>query len=85
MKPLCDTKNTNAPITSTDGESEGDITSLENMMNTTDILYKNLLSSGYSLLDIDNMDLFYYLHVMSEDEKPVENKKEVVYIDQIFF
>lgn len=44
----------------------------------TDGLYLNLLKQGWTLNEIDTMDIVYYLHLLTK-----EQRKEKTYIDRI--
>lgn len=49
---------------------------LKKLIKTIEDLYKNLLKDGYKLNEIEDMDIFYFLYLMGEDETkltPIES------------
>lgn len=66
-------KNINSPKTVATGESDGDKTTLQGLIEVIEGLYKSLLKSGYKLNEIEEMDIFYFLYLLGEEDR--ENQK----------
>lgn len=49
-------------------------------MKSCENIYCKLIHKGYGLNEIDEMDLFYYLYLVSLE---VKKDKKVVYINQV--
>lgn len=72
-------KNIRSPKAAEAGESDGGKTTLQGLIDTIEDLYKSLLSNGYKLNEIEEMDIFYLLYLTGEEENkepkltPIEN------------
>lgn len=46
-------------------------------------IYSSLLEQGWTMSDIDGMDIFYYFEVLAYRNKKGNKKDEDVFIDQV--
>ncbi len=65
-------KNIDAPKTVVAGESDGDKTTLQGLIGIIEDVYRSLLKNGYKLNEIEEMDLFYFLYLLDEENKEPE-------------
>ena len=61
------------------GESDGVKTTLQGLIDIVEDVYRDLLKGGYKLNEIEEMDLFYFLHLLDEESK----EPELIPIDKI--
>lgn len=54
------------------GESDGAKTTLQGLIDTVEDVYRSLLKNGYKLNEIEEMDLFYFLYLLDEENKEPE-------------
>lgn len=71
-------KNIDTPKAELTGESDGAKTTLQGLIDTVENVYRSLLKNGYKLNEIEEMDLFYFLYLLDEEDKepeltPIEN------------
>lgn len=65
-------KNIDAPKTELNGESDGAKATLQGLIDTVEDIYRSLLKNGYKLNEIEEMDLFYFLYLLDEENKEPE-------------
>lgn len=65
-------KNIDTPKAELTGESDGAKTTLQGLIDTVENVYRSLLKNGYKLNEIEDMDLFYFLYLLDEENKEPE-------------
>ena len=65
-------KNIDTPKAELTGESDGAKTTLQGLIDTVENVYRDLLKGGYKLNEIEEMDLFYFLYLIDEENKEPE-------------
>lgn len=65
-------KNIDTPKAELTGESDGAKTTLQGLIDTVEDVYRSLLKNGYKLNEIEEMDLFYFLYLLDEENKEPE-------------
>lgn len=65
-------KNIDTPKAELTGESDGAKTTLQGLIDTVENVYRSLLKNGYKLNEIEEMDLFYFLYLIDEENKEPE-------------